>query len=40
MGNTAAEAVTKKRLKDLEKKWGGGIFAADKWIDVMYPAVF
>jgi len=27
-------------LKDLEQRWGGGIFSADKWIEVVYPAVF
>jgi hypothetical protein len=27
-------------LKDLEDKWSGGIFTADQWIGVIYPAVF
>lgn len=39
-GKTAEEAVTQKPLQDLEAKWGGGIFTADKWIEVVYPAVF
>lgn len=39
-GKTAEEAVTEKPLQDMEAKWGGGIFTADKWIEVVYPAVF
>jgi len=26
--------------KIIEAKWGNGIFSADKWIEVVYPAVF
>ena len=26
-------------VKDLEAKWGNGIFSADKWIEVVYSAV-
>lgn len=39
-GKSADQAVAEKPLKDLEAKWGGGIFTADKWIGVVYPAVF
>lgn len=39
-GKTVEQAVTEKPLRDLEAKWGGGIFSADKWIEVVYPAVF
>ncbi len=39
-GKSAAEAVAAKPLKDLKAKWGGAIFTADKWIDVIYPVVF
>jgi len=39
-GNTAAQAVQLQPLQDLEAGWGGGIFTADKWIEVVYPAVF
>ncbi len=39
-GKTVEEAVTEKPLRDLEAKWGGGIFTTDKWIEVVYPAVF
>ena len=38
-GLSAAEAKTKKPLAELDKKWSGGIFKSDKWIDVVYPAV-
>ena len=39
-GVTAEDAVSQAPLKDLEADWGGGIFTADKWIGIVYPAVF
>ena len=38
-GVSAEEAVLQAPLEDLEADWGGGIFTADKWIGVVYPAV-
>jgi len=39
-GMSADDAVAAAPLKDLEAQWGGGIFSADKWIAVVYPAVY
>ncbi len=39
-GVSAEDAVIHAPLKDLEQDWGGGIFSADKWIGIVYPAVF
>jgi len=39
-GVSAEDAVIQAPLKDLEQEWGGGIFSADKWIGIVYPAVF
>ena len=39
-GLTVEQAVAKAPLKDLEVQWGGGIFSADKWIGIVYPAVY
>lgn len=39
-GVSAEDAVIQAPLKDLEQEWGGGIFTADKWIGIVYPAVF
>ena len=39
-GVSAEDAVSQAPLKDLEADWGGGIFTADKWIGVVYPAVY
>ena len=39
-GVSAEDAVSQAPLKDLEADWGGGIFTADKWIGIVYPAVF
>jgi len=36
----AEDAVLQAPLEDLSTDWGGGIFTADKWIGVVYPAVF
>ncbi len=39
-GVTAADAVLQQPLKDLEADWGGGLFSADKWIGVVYRAIY
>ena len=39
-GVSAEDAVLQAPLEDLAADWGGGIFTADKWIGVIYPAVF
>jgi cyclase len=39
-GMSAEDAIAQSPLKDLEGEWGGGIFTADKWIGIVYPAVF
>lgn len=39
-GMSAEDAIAQAPLEDLEKEWGGGIFTADKWIGVVYPAVY
>lgn len=39
-GVSAEDAVMQAPLKDLEQEWGDGIFTADKWIGIVYPAVF
>jgi glyoxylase-like metal-dependent hydrolase (beta-lactamase superfamily II) len=39
-GVSAEDAVAKAPLADLEADWGGGIFSADKWIGIIYPAVY
>ena len=39
-GVSAEDAVRQAPLKDLEQEWGDGIFTADKWIGIVYPAVF
>ena len=39
-GLSAEDAVAKTPLRDLQAKWGGGIFTADKWISIVYPAVY
>ena len=38
-GLSADDAKAKKPLAALDKKWSGGIFNSDKWIDIVYPAV-
>ena len=38
-GMSAEDAIAKAPLDDLEADWGGGIFSADKWIGIVYPAV-
>ena len=39
-GVSAQDAVAQAPLSDLEAQWGGGIFTADKWIPVIYPAIY
>ena len=39
-GVSVEDAIVKAPLKDLEADWGGGIFSADKWIGIIYPAVY
>ena len=39
-GMSVEDAIASAPLKDLEADWGGGIFSADKWIGIVYPAVY
>jgi glyoxylase-like metal-dependent hydrolase (beta-lactamase superfamily II) len=39
-GVSVEDAIAKAPLKDLEADWGGGIFSADKWIGIVYSAVY
>ena len=39
-GVSDEDAVLQAPLEDLAANWGGGIFSADKWTGVFYPAVF
>jgi len=39
-GVSVEDAVASAPLKDLEADWGGGIFSADKWIGIVYSAVY
>jgi cyclase len=39
-GLSVEDAIAKAPLKDLEADWGNGIFTADKWIGIVYPAVY
>jgi cyclase len=39
-GVSAEDAIAKAPLADLEADWGGGIFSVDKWIGIVYPAVY
>jgi len=34
------DAMASAPLKDLEADWGDGIFTADNWISIVYPAVY
>ena len=38
-GFSVDEVVNQKPLKDLESKWGNGIFTGDRWIQIVYPGV-
>ena len=39
-GMSVEDAIASAPPKDLEVDWGGGIFTADKWISIVYPAVY
>ena len=39
-GVSAEDAIAKAPLADLVADWGDGIFSADKWIGIVYPAVY
>ena len=39
-GVSAEDAVVMGPLDDIEAAWGGGIFDVDKWIQIVYPAVY
>jgi hypothetical protein len=39
-GRTLPQTLAKGWLADLEADWGGGIFSTDKWIGIVYPAVY
>ncbi len=39
-GVSVEDAVIHDPLADLESQWGGGIFNGEKWIGIIYPAVF
>jgi glyoxylase-like metal-dependent hydrolase (beta-lactamase superfamily II) len=38
-GLTAPQAVAAKPLKDLETRWGDGLFTGDRWIEIIYAGV-
>ncbi len=39
-GVSVEDAIALDPLKDLEAQWGGGIFTGEKWIEIIYPAVY
>ncbi|MDH3377647.1 MAG: hypothetical protein OEQ39_11910 [Gammaproteobacteria bacterium] len=39
-GASVEDAVMQEPLADLEAQWGGGIFNGEKWIGIVYPAVY
>jgi len=39
-GVSVEDAVIQDPLADLESQWGGGIFNGEKWISIIYPAVY
>jgi cyclase len=39
-GVTAEDAVAAQPLADLEAAWGDGFLTGDRWISIVYPAVF
>ena len=39
-GVAVEDAIAQAPLKDIEPAWGNGMFTADKWIGIIYPAVF
>lgn len=38
-GKSAQEAAAEKPLKDLEARWGNGMFTSDRWIEIIYSGV-
>jgi glyoxylase-like metal-dependent hydrolase (beta-lactamase superfamily II) len=38
-GLTAAQAVARRPLADLEERWGKGMFTGDRWIELIWPAL-
>jgi glyoxylase-like metal-dependent hydrolase (beta-lactamase superfamily II) len=38
-GLTPGQAVAAKPLKDLEARWGDGLFTGDRWIEIIYAGV-
>ena len=38
-GLTAPQAVAAQPLKDLESRWGDGLFTGDRWIEIIYAGV-
>lgn len=39
-GMSADEVLFEEPLAEFEEQWGGGIFDADRWIEIVYPAVY
>ena len=39
-GMSADEILFEEPLAEFEEDWGGGTFDADKWIEIVYPAVY
>jgi cyclase len=39
-GLPVEDAIVKAPIKDLEADWGNDIFTADKWIGIVYSAVY
>lgn len=39
-GVSVEDAILQEPLKDLEQEWGDGMFTGEKWISVIYPAVY
>ena len=39
-GMSADEVLFEEPLAEFEDQWGGGIFDADQWIEIVYPAVY
>ena len=39
-GVSAEDAILQEPLKDLEKEWGDGMFTGERWISIIYPAIY
>ena len=39
-GVSVEDAILQEPLKDLEKEWGDGMFTGERWISIIYPAVY